>query len=105
MFDLTLKLAGTSQPGCQENIKKYGGPGVSYLLIREAENPHDPNAIKVSLGGFSDLGYIPAPIAKKIAPMMDSGRQLYAEFFRINKSPDHEQVGITVRIVENINFN
>ena len=104
MFPMIVKLAGVSHGACQQNIKDLGGPGIgNYQLIREPDNPHDSNAIKVVLFGHFDLGYIPAPIAAQIAPVMDDGTQLEAEFVSVNKHPAHEQVGITVRIIETTN--
>lgn len=101
MFPITTKLAGVSHGACQHNIKTYGGEGVgNYQLVREPGNPHDPNAIMVALFGHYGLGYVPAAIAKKIAPIIDSGRHLEAEFVSVNRHPYHEQVGITVRVVE-----
>jgi hypothetical protein len=32
--------------------------------------------------------------------MIDSGRKFIAEFVRVNRHPYHEEVGLTIRIVE-----
>ena len=99
MKNSITKLTGTSQPQLQENVKTYGGPDLPpYELIREPENPHDPNAIKVALFGHFDLGYIPRQQALHLAPLLDEGEDLVAEFIMLNKSPYYEQVGITVKI-------
>ena len=96
-----MRLAGTSQPDIQQNVNTYGGPGVgNYQLVREPENIHDQNAIKVALAGHWVIGYIPAPIAVELAPQMDGGRIFEAEFVQLNRAPGHDTVGITVRIVE-----
>lgn len=101
MFPIITRLTGVTFDDAQENINKFGGPGLcAYDLIREPDNPHDPNAIRVALFGGIFLGYIPKYIAKNLATMMDEGRIFVAEFYRLNKSPVHETVGITVRIVE-----
>jgi hypothetical protein len=51
-FPLTTKLAGVSHGDCQANIKQFGCPDTGfYALIREPDNPYDPNAIAVSIGG------------------------------------------------------
>ena len=95
----TTKLAGTSQLQLQENVKRYGGTGLPpYELVREPGNPYDPNAIKVSLFGHFDLGYIPRQLALHLAPLLDEGEDLVAEFIHLNTSPYYEQVGITVKI-------
>ena len=99
MKDLITKLAGTSQPQLQKNVKIYGGADLPpYELVREPDNPHDPNAIKVALFGHFDLGYIPRQLALHLAPLLDEGEDLVAEFIHLNTSPYYEQVGITVKI-------
>jgi hypothetical protein len=53
-FPLTTKLSGVSHGECQDNIKQFGCPDTGYyILIREPDNPHDTNAISVSLGGVT----------------------------------------------------
>ena len=42
------------------------------LLIREKDNPHDPNAIAVYRATNEQIGYISADIAEELAPDMDS---------------------------------
>ena len=99
MPPITTKLAGTSQPQLQENVKTYGGAGLSpYELVREPDNQYDPNAIKVALFGHFVLGYIPRQLALHLAPLLDEGEDLVAEFIHPNTSQYHEQVGITVKI-------
>ena len=101
MFPMTLKLAGVQFGACQENIKKFAGPGVgNFELIREPDNPHDKNAIRVALFGHFKFGYIPAPIAKELAPQIDSGMRFVAEYQFRNESPYHDMVGLTIKIKE-----
>ena len=96
-----IKLAGVSHGACQENIKTYAGPGVGdFELVREPDNPYDENAIRVALFGYFEFGYIPAPIAKKLAPLMDSGRHFVAEYQFRNGSPNYDTIGLTVKIKE-----
>jgi hypothetical protein len=81
--------------------QSYGVPGlIDYDLIRDPENPNDPNAIRIVIFGNRFMGYVPKHIAGSLAPMMDNGQSYVAEFYRLNKSPLHETVGLTVRIVE-----
>lgn len=49
---------------------------LDLYLVREPENKHDKNAIKICAthpwaGGEFKAGYVPASIAAKIAPLMD----------------------------------
>ena len=100
-FPIITKLSGVSHGDCQDNIKQFGCPDTGYyVLIREPDNPHDPNAISVSLGGAFRMGYIPSRLAKDLAPQMDAGKDFDAEFVRRNEHPTEELVGLTVRIVE-----
>ena len=97
----TTRLAGVSFDDCQANIHKWGCPDIgSYAVIREPENPHDPNAVCISLFGIHDMGYLPRSVASRIAPLMDAGRTFLAEFVRRNEYPPYERVGLTVRIIE-----
>ncbi len=95
------KLAGVTFGNSQENIKQCSCADVgAFALDREPDNPHDPNAIRVSLLGIHDMGYLPRDAAQKIAPLIDAGRKFLAEFVRVTKYPPHERVGMMVRIVE-----
>ena len=101
MNPIITNLSGVTYGDAQKNIKSLGGPGIgNYFLIREHNNPHDPNAIRVAYIGEYFMGYVPKQIAKTLAPMMDAGMSVEAEFFKLNKSPVHKIVGIKVRIVE-----
>ena len=98
---ITTKLAGVSFGDTQKNIKEFGCEDIgSYALIREPNNPYDPNAIKVSLFDIWPMGYIPGDLAKELAPLMDEGRSFLAEFVCRNEYPPFERVGLTMRIVE-----
>ena len=100
-FPITVKLAGVSFGNAQANIKTYGSPDIRWFaLVREPNNPHDPNAIRVALFGEFFMGYIPKDISRSLAPLMDAGRVFDAEFVCVNKHPYHDVVGLTVQIVE-----
>ena len=100
MFPITTKLAGVTYDGAQTNIKRFGCPDIgSFELVREPQNPHDPDAIRVRIGPYN-LGYIPKHIAKRLAPKMDVGRRFLAEFAGRNEHTCHDIVGLTIRIVE-----
>ena len=100
MKNLIIKLAGVTAKDAQENIKKFGCRDIgSFALVREPDNPHDPNAIRVELAGLY-LGYVPRDIAKDLAPQMDAGKNLFALFVSRNEHPFHDTLGLTVKIVE-----
>jgi hypothetical protein len=100
MFRRTCKLAGVTYCDAQQNINKFGCRDIgSFALVREADNPHDPNAISVELAGLF-FGYIPRDLAQELAPLMDAGRSFLALFVCRNESPFHDTVGMTVEVVE-----
>jgi hypothetical protein len=100
MKRLIIKLVGVKVGDAQENIKKFGCRDIgSFALVREPDNPHDPNAIRVELAGLY-LGYVPRHIAKDLAPQMDAGRRLIALFVNRNEHPLFDTLGLTVKIVE-----
>ena len=100
-FPIIAKLAGVTYGDAQQNIKKFGCRDImTYALIREPDNIHDPNAIKVSLFDLFFMGYVPKHVAKDLAPLMDSGRNFRAYFVQRNEHPYHDQVGMKIKIVE-----
>ena len=95
------KLAGVTFGQAQLNIKQWGCADIgTYALMREPDNPYDPNAIRVSLFGIHDMGYLPKIVAMQLASLMDAGRSFLAEFVHINEFPPYKRVGLTIRIVE-----
>ena len=101
MLPVTTKLAGVTYEDAQTNIKRFGCAEIgAYALVREPENVYDSNAIRVALFGHYHMGYVPRQLSKNLAPMIDSGGRLVAQFVRLNESPKHDVVGLTVRIVQ-----
>ena len=95
-----VKLTGVLVGDAQKNIRKFGCVDVmTYALMREPDNPYDPNAIRVAIGPYY-MGYIPKHIAKGLAPLIDSGQGFLAEFVKRNESPGHGVVGMTVKIID-----
>lgn len=95
------KLNGVTFGDCQANIRQWGCDDIgTFAVIREPDNPHDPNAVRISLFDLYDVGYLPARVAQDIAPLMDEGRTFLAEFVCRNEYAPYERVGLTVRIVE-----
>ncbi|HEY7658339.1 MAG TPA: HIRAN domain-containing protein [Burkholderiales bacterium] len=52
-------------------------PGERLELVREPENPHDPNAVRVEWRGVT-LGYVPRRENSAVARQMDRGTALEA---------------------------
>lgn len=82
MLQITTILAGVSFGDAPKNIAKFGYVDIGTLaLIREPDNPHDPNAVRVSLFDIYNMGYLKREVAEKVAPLMDeiTDRQFKAE--------------------------
>ena len=94
------KLAGVTFDNCQDSIKKWGHRDIGYFMLeREPDNPHDPNAVGVWF--LNDrLGYLQKPIAEKLSPVMDAGTKFTAKFISRNQFAPDSIVGLTVEIVE-----
>ena len=52
-------------------------PGSLVDLVREPDNPYDPNAVAVHVEGVK-CGYVPRAQAKRLAADMDVGRKVTA---------------------------
>ena len=100
MNSITTRLSGVSFGDAQKNVRMFGCEDIgTYALVREPENPHDANAIRVEVAGYL-MGYVSRQIARWLAPQMDGGRRFRAEYLCRNEHPYHDTVGLTVRIVE-----
>jgi hypothetical protein len=100
-FPLNVRLSGVSYNNAQDNIKTFARPEIRWFaMVRQPENPNDPNAIRVALFGEFFMGYIPKDIAAHLAPLMDAGRVFDAEYVYVSRHPLHEMVGLSVKIVE-----
>jgi hypothetical protein len=58
-------------------------------LVREPNNPVDTNAIKVCNWKKQQLGYLSRYVASKVAPLLDSGKNVEAEIREIRGSKKH----------------
>ncbi len=75
-------------------------PGAPVRLVREQDNPHDPNAIAVYSDGARYLaGYVPRGYAKRLAKVLDSGADIVAVSTR-GSGPGHDAPSPQVLAVE-----
>ena len=101
MFKQTVKLAGTSFGNTKRHVRTFGNADIGrFCLDREPDNPHDPNAIKVTVAGVVFLGYLPREVAKELAPLMDQGKKFMAYFVSRDENRAFGTLGLTVRIEE-----
>ena len=61
--------------------------GNRLTLIREPENRHDRNAVRVEWQG-RQLGYVPRSENRAVARAMDSGERLEGRVSRLREDPD-----------------
>lgn len=69
-----IELSGTQYEGRSERIENVKA-GQELALVREPDNPHDPNSIDVRSPEGS-VGHLPARVAGELAPLLDSGKVL-----------------------------
>jgi hypothetical protein len=62
-----LNLVGISHTPCARDVVPLLKDGTPLLLLREPDNPHDPNAIQVYL----QLGYVKKEQAAQLAKLLD----------------------------------
>jgi hypothetical protein len=92
------RLAGVTFEGRMERIKKYALRKSGYQLVRQPNNPHDKNAIQVTVSGH-DIGFVPGMLAKELAPIMDDGTELNVHFRRaLVSDKTGEVIGLIVKI-------
>ena len=83
----------------QENVKMFACPDIgSYRLAREPLNDFDEFAIAVTVGEYM-MGYIPARIAKSLAPEMDLGKHYQALFHK--RMDGYSNTGFQIEVSEN----
>lgn len=76
-----LTASGVSRA---DNIRGHCRDGMAVKLAREPANPHDTNAVAVHItaGGWLfgqrtyEIGYLKAPLAARLAPIMDAGTKI-----------------------------
>lgn len=77
------------------------------VLIRDAGNAHDPNAVQVhvpSLGDVGMIGHLPRAVAARVAPELDAGRRWMVGVFGVSVHPEHpDRPGIHVVLTEHPN--
>lgn len=61
--------------------------GDALVLIREADNPHDANAVRVEWQGHQ-IGYVPRRENAGVARLLDRGQPLVARITRLAESRD-----------------
>lgn len=116
----TAKVVGVSfTDGYPENLSRLGeiadlrwltSPGefgrqdrepepLAAVLVREPDNPHDPNAVAIHIPAaeIGHIGHLPRALAARLAVEMDAGTPWQCEVEQVWLHPDHpDRPGITV---------
>jgi len=93
--DFYTKIVGVSFEG-RQNVVAGLLPGNGLALVREPDNPHDPNAIAVRFG-LLHLGYLRRQIAHRLATNVDRGDRYTASVGSITGGGDRH-VGVNIRV-------
>lgn len=76
------------------------GVGDRLSLHREADNPHDPRAVRVDWRG-APLGYVPRLDNQDLARLMDRGTRVEARILHLEKTRDPwRRVLLEIHVVE-----
>jgi hypothetical protein len=89
-------VAGAAVHHAEALASDAAAPGAALELRRDADNPHDENAIAVLAGG-AQVGWVPREIAAELAPELDAGKPWAAVVLReLRASPRDPRKGITM---------
>jgi hypothetical protein len=90
------KIAGVSRR--QRAVVKCD-VGDRLLLVREPDNDHDSNAVKIMREDGDFLGYIPSETAEELAERMDAGEEAWAEITTLTGGTDDKPTrGVNIEV-------
>ncbi len=62
--------------------------GEKLILVREPDNPYDPNAVRVEKTGEIQIGFLNARLARHFAPLLDRGERYLAYVSQVTGGQD-----------------
>lgn len=83
--------------GAQWEGLKVGDP---LRFVREPDNPHDPNAVRIEWQG-AKLGYVPRADQGEIARLLDKGKKVSGRIVNLHKGRSHWQRILFEALVDN----
>ena len=82
----------------RQQIILHCGPGDEISLVRQPENPHDPNAVLIMCGD-SDVGFLSREDAALLAPALDAEIDYRAQIHRIKGGvPNASSYGLQIAV-------
>lgn len=103
-INYSYNIAGTSHNNRNGIIHHLRLVGIQYLMhVRDPKNEYDKNAIKIIARDKTNkcymLGFIPAKIAKEIAPLMDNGYKVWVDDCKfIGNKKDYISMNLKVTV-------
>ncbi|MDO8886721.1 single-stranded-DNA-specific exonuclease RecJ [Candidatus Oleimmundimicrobium sp.] len=91
------KVAGVTFEGRQAILANLEA-GTRLDLIREPDNPHDENAIRVDDENGNNLGYIKSAMAKHLALVMDSGCEYEGKVTEVTGKEADKHLGVNILV-------
>jgi HIRAN domain-containing protein len=90
-------VAGAGRHHADALQSEAAAPGRRLVLRRDADNPHDANAIAVDTATGEQVGWVPRAIAAELAGELDAGRPWSAVVLRERRaSPRDPRSGLTM---------
>ena len=91
-----IRLVGVSFCHLLDLVERTGHELVELDVVRDRDNTEDLNAVEVRCEGRR-LGWIPWPLAERMAPGLDAGVKVEARLLRVAVDLEHRP-GVDVRI-------
>jgi hypothetical protein len=94
-------VAGAGAHHAQELQAGDAAPGSVLVLVRDAQNEYDANAIAVETASGARLGFVGRELAAELAPRLDAGAVYSALALREQRaSPRDPRTGLTMVIAQ-----
>jgi single-stranded-DNA-specific exonuclease len=91
------KLAGVTFEGRQDLVARLT-PGTPLRVVRQPENPHDPNAIALHEAHGGQVGFLNRRLAGVLAPVIDAGVEYDVEVADVTGGDSGRSYGVNVLV-------
>jgi hypothetical protein len=86
ILDLTFMVAGVRQDGRPALIEQHASAGLAVTLDLATAGSCSGEAVAVRLPGGAQIGFVPAPEARQVVPLLQLGGHYSAHIVRIRSS-------------------